>query len=560
VCYDPVAPPCGDFNLIAPRKNPPSAFRLYPNADAYPQPAIMPNSSWLRARSSGVLAHVSSLPGEYGIGNFGEPARQFIQFLAEAGFHYWQICPLGPTGYGDSPYQSFSSFAGNPYFIDLSELVERKLLQTSELAVLKLLRRRNVDYGGLYKNFWEILASAHERFLERPEAFADEEPLADFRQRNAFWIESYGRFMGLKKLHAGRSWTEWKAAYRDAQSLDPEALPELVQEEAERHIFYQYLFELQWQRLRRFAAEQSIEIIGDLPIFVALDSADTWQWKEVFLLDEDGSLQVSAGVPPDYFSESGQYWGNPLYNWESLKESGYDWWIQRLQRAFDLYDVIRLDHFRAFDTYWEIPRGSEDARTGTWRKGPGMEFLSVVNSKIPKARIIAEDLGYITRGVFDLRTKAGYPGMKIMQFAYGHDDNNVNLPHFHTPDSVVYTGTHDNTTIRGWLEALEEPEASLVRDYFKLGKKPNAWPLIEAAFASPARLAVIPLQDLLNLDATARMNIPGTSEGNWMWRYTPAQLNQLRKRRMATFYELHTIYDRTNDDRQRDFSAPPDEA
>jgi 4-alpha-glucanotransferase len=512
----------------------------------------------MQARSSGVLAHLSSLPGAFGIGNLGPGARDFVDFLREAGFRYWQICPVGPTGYGDSPYQSFSSFAGNPYFLDLSELATHGWLAESDLAPLRALATRHVDYGALYARFWEILAKAYDGFIAAPRALEDGEDIETFRARHAGWLETHALFMALKRYHAGVAWPEWAPRFRDGPARARAHLTAAIQEEAERQVFYQYLFEQQWNRLRRYARQAGIEIIGDLPIFVALDSSDTWHWRDAFRLDAGGQPLASAGVPPDYFSERGQFWGNPLYDWEHLRGTDYAWWMARLQRAFDLFDVIRLDHFRGFDTYWEIPAGSDDARTGTWQQGPGMDFLEVVQQRLPQARIIAEDLGYITADVVRLRREAGYPGMKIVQFAYGHDDNNVNLPHFHTPDTVVYSGTHDNNTTRGWLEDLREPYATRVAEYFQLGRRASAWPIIRATLASPAFLAILPMQDLLNLGSGARMNRPGTSEGNWQWRFTPPQLTRLRAEKLDTLRSWQHLFDRDGALKQREYSAPPD--
>lgn len=512
----------------------------------------------MRARASGVLAHVSSLPGEFGIGNLGQQARDFIDFLAAAGFHYWQICPVGPTGYGDSPYQSFSSFAGNPYFLDLTELCRMGWLRDEDLAPLRSLPTRHVDYGALYARFWKVLEKAHGGYLADPKPLAGAASLEAFRQDNASWLENYALFMALKRYHAGCAWPQWAPRFRDGPEAARAHLTPAILEEAERQVFFQYVFEVQWHRLRAYAHASGVQIIGDIPIFVAMDSSDTWQWRDAFRLDATGHPLASAGVPPDYFSEYGQFWGNPLYDWDRLRKDDYDWWIARLQRAFDLFDVIRLDHFRGFDTYWEIPAGSTDAREGAWKKGPGMDFLSVVAERLPQARIIAEDLGYITADVVELRRSAGYPGMKIIQFAYGHDDNNVNLPHFHTPDTVVYSGTHDNNTARGWLENLREPDASRVAEFFQLGRRPSAWPIIRATLASPAFLAIVPMQDLLNLGSGARMNRPGTSEGNWQWRFTPGQFEQLRRRKLETLKAWQILFDRDNSAKQREYSAPPE--
>lgn len=514
--------------------------------------------SWLNIRAAGVLAHVSSLPGDYGIGNLGPGARAFVDLLADAGARYWQICPIGPTGYGDSPYQLFSGRAGNPYFIDLGELVADGLLTEMEVSTLRLLPTDRVDYGWLYHDFWPVLAKAHDRFAELG---ADEVDglgsLAAFREHNASWLQPFTEFMALKAHFGGGAWTSWPEKYRQWSPQLHAALPNAAKREADRHAFYQYLFFGQWERLRRHAATRGVGIIGDVPIFVALDSADTWQNRAVFRLDQHGQPLAVAGVPPDYFSALGQLWGNPLYNWEHLARTGYAWWIDRLRAAFELYDIIRLDHFRGFDTYWEIPAGAPDARAGRWLKGPGRAFFDAVRLALPQARIIAEDLGYIGPDVVELRRAAGLPGMKVLQFAYGHDANNVNLPHFYPPDSVAYTGTHDNITTRGWLESLTPDVAVKIRDYFQLNGTSSAWPMIRAALATASRLAIIPMQDLLDLPATATLNRPGTNEGNWQWRFGTEQLASLAGAKAAMLSQWIDLYDRRGDHPIRDYSEPP---
>lgn len=514
-------------------------------------------SSWLNTRAAGVLAHVSSLPGEYGIGNLGPGARAFAEFLGEAGVRYWQICPIGPTGYGDSPYQLFSSAAGNPYFIDLGELVTAGLLQEPELAPLQAMRPERVDYGRLYQTFWPVLARAADRFLASgADGLPGAEPLADFRQRHAGWLEPYAQFMALKAHFGGDAWTTWPEAFRDWQPDLASKLPESVAHEAARQVFYQYVFFGQWNQLRQYAASRGVGIIGDVPIFVALDSADTWQNRAVFRLDAGGLPVAVAGVPPDYYSAYGQLWGNPLYDWEQQARTGYAWWIERLRSAFELYDVIRLDHFRGFDTYWEIPFGAADARGGQWRPGPGLPFFQQLRQALPQARIIAEDLGYIGPNVVALRRAANLPGMKVLQFAYGHDANNVNLPHHFPRESVAYTGTHDNNTTRGWLESLTEPYRSQVLEYYELGTTHSAWPLIRALLATTSRLAVVPVQDLLDLGADAVLNRPGTTVGNWQWRFTAAQLKRLAARRTSTLRQWIDRFDRNGIAELRDFSEP----
>ena len=519
----------------------------------------IPPSTWLGTRSAGVLAHVSSLPGEYGVGNLGPLARRFIDFLADTRIRYWQICPIGPTGYGDSPYQLFSSNAGNPYFIDLGELVSAGLLESSELAPLQQLPTGRTDYGELYRRFWPVLAQAGDRFatakIERLEGFG---LFSDFRRQHASWLEPFADFMALKAHFDGAPWTDWPEVFRAWTPGLRATLPLSVRRDAERHAFYQYVFFGQWERLRSYAASRGVGIIGDVPIFVALDSADAWQNRAVFRLDEHGCPLAVAGVPPDYYSSQGQLWGNPLYDWDYLARTGYAWWIDRLRAAFELYDVIRLDHFRGFDTYWEIPAAALDARGGKWRKGPGLPFFETIRAALPHARIIAEDLGYIGPDVVELRRAAALPGMKVLQFAYGHDANNVNLPHNFPLDSVAYTGTHDNTTTRGWLEHLPPAYEESVDRYFQLGGARSAWPIIRFALASVSRLALIPMQDLLDLPSEATLNRPGTTIGNWQWRFTVAQLTKLAIDKRATLRDWIELYDRTGDRVLSDYSEPPE--
>jgi 4-alpha-glucanotransferase len=514
--------------------------------------------SWLSARSAGVLAHISSLPGRHGIGNLGAGTRSLVDFLGRAGVRYWQICPVGPTGFGDSPYQTFSARAGNPYFIDLDELALAGLLTDEALAPLRRLPTECVDYGRLYEVFWGVLAQAYDRFAASGrDEIGGLGSLAAFRRSHAPWLEPFATFMALKGHFGGKPWTQWPEAYRTWGDGLRASLPQPARLDAERHAFYQYLFFGQWERLRRYAAARNVGIIGDVPIFVALDSADTWQNRAVFRLDERGSPRAVAGVPPDYFSEKGQLWGNPLYDWDHLAGTGYRWWIDRLEAAFSLFDIIRLDHFRGFENYWEIPAGASDARSGQWRKGPGIQFFEAVRRALPGGRIIAEDLGYIGPEVVALRHAAGLPGMKILQFAYGHDAGNVNLPHFYTRDSVVYTGTHDNNTTRGWLEGLTVPTAEQVREYFQLNGSSSAWPMIRAAMAAPSRLAIVPIQDLLDLPASSALNQPGTAEGNWQWRYSEGQLERLAAEKLETLRHWITLYDRTGAAEARDYSEPP---
>jgi 4-alpha-glucanotransferase len=384
--------------------------------------------------------------------------------------------------------------------------------------------------------------------------------LRAFEAEHAEWLESYSAFMALKHRFGGHAWRLWPEQWRDWKPGIEATLPNSAAAEARRQRFYQFLFFRQWSALRDYANERGISLIGDVPIFVALDSADTWRWREVFRMDETGVPEAIAGVPPDYFSDRGQCWGNPLYQWDHLRATGYAWWIARLGAAFRLCDVVRLDHFRGFNDYWEIPPDAVDARRGQWLPGPGLTFFRAIQNALPEARLIAEDLGYVNAGVVQLRRSAGLPGMKILQFGYGHDDNNVNLPHFFDRDTVVYTGTHDNDTTRGWLEGMDAEQREVVQAYFNLpAGDDSAWPLIQAAYASVSRLAVISLQDLLDLPGTARMNRPGTVTGNWQWRFTAAMLDELRESKGERLRHWRVLYDRTGDARQRDYSAPPGE-
>ena len=513
--------------------------------------------SWLSSRHAGALAHISSLPSDVGIGNLGQGTRDFVDFLAEAGFSHWQVCPVGPTGYGDSPYQSFSAFAGNPYFIDLQELADLDLIRRSEIRVLTELPVDRVDYGKLYDRFWQILAQAFERVEESAFQLEGSLSLLRFIDENEYWLDDYTTFMALKRRFGNRSWIEWPRQFRNPNS-DINSLLSLEDRlEKSRQAFYQYVFYAQWERIKSYANAKGVQIIGDIPIYVALDSADAWKHRDVFLVDEEGRQDFVAGVPPDYFSETGQLWGNPLYNWDLLAKTGYDWWIRRIESGFQLFDILRFDHFRGFENYWVVPSDAPDASMGKWEEGPGIDFFQTIEDAIPEAKFIAEDLGYINREVFELRERTGYPGMKVMQFGYGHDDNNVNLPHFFVPNQVIYTGTHDNDTTQGWLESLEGEERQLVYDYFGLTGYPNADQIVVAALASVARLVIVPVQDLLHLPSQSRMNKPGQARGNWQWRLNGEQFNRLVEEVAPKFQALNHRYHRIDDHVQRDFSAPP---
>lgn len=499
--------------------------------------------NWLKKRSAGILLHPTSLPNTLGIGTFGYSARGFIDFLEAAGFEYWQVCPLGPTGFGDSPYQSFSSFAGNPYLIDLQILVNSGLLTQSDLAPLKQLPEKNVDYGSLYKLHPPILEKTFTNFKKshNPQLF---DSFEKFKKAKASWLDPYTAFMAFKHHFDGKSWLEWEPNYRSyANAIQTPLLKELAPKR-ELYSFIQYLFFKQWSALHEYADAKNIQIIGDLPIFVALDSADVWSNPTLFELDSSGKPTQLAGVPPDYFSEKGQFWGNPLYNWKIMKEQNYDWWINRLSANYLLYDVIRLDHFRGFESYWSIPAGSPDARSGKWIQGPGLEFFQTIHKHFPAAKIIAEDLGMITEKVRELLASTGLPGMAVFQFAFDLNSKNLFLPHHLQRNQILYTGTHDNTTTRAWYESQLPQTQDQIRKYLRVPGNDVAWDLIHKAYESVCHLIILPVQDLLNKGAEARMNFPGQSQGNWQWRMTHSELHHLVQNVAGYLRSLKSLYDR----------------
>jgi 4-alpha-glucanotransferase len=509
-----------------------------------PEAPPPPLYNWLRDRSAGVLLHATALPGNQGVGVFDRHAVAFLDFLKAAGVSAWQLCPLGPTGYGDSPYQCFSAFAGNPYLIDLDALVQFRLLQDGELAALRNLPEGRVDYGALYHLKWPLLFAAHQRWVERNRPELPYGSFAEFRAAQAGWIEDYAFYRALKDHFNGAAWQQWPEALR----IHAEAMKHPLRRELagaiEAQIFTQYLFFGQWSQIRSAAEQRGIRIIGDLPIFVAGDSADAWAAPQLFEFDESMRPIAVAGVPPDYFSADGQLWGNPLYRWDVHRAEGYAWWLARLQSAFALYDIVRIDHFRGFDTYWRIPTPAENARTGEWVKGPGLDLFGVIREHMPDARIIAEDLGELSQSVRDLLRDTGLPGMLVLQFAFGGDAKNGYLPHQATPNSVIYPGTHDNDTTVGWYRAAPENVRDHLRRYFQVPGDNVAWDFVRAAYASVSRLAIVSLQDVLKLDASARFNTPASAEGNWQWRCTRAQLSELSGAPQKFLRELAALYDR----------------
>ena len=489
-------------------------------------------------RASGILLPVSSLPGPYGIGCFSRHAYAFADWLADAGQTFWQILPLGPTGFGDSPYQSFSTFAGNPYFIDLETLTADGLLTPAECEAADFGRDpETVDYSRLYAERTPLLRTAFRRWRET--GGADSRDFAAFTARSAHWLDDYALFTALKAVHGGAAWDQWPDPLR---LRDPAALERARRElagELQFQRFVQYEFDLQWQRLKGYANRKGVRIIGDLPIYVAFDSADTWSRPELFQLDAGRRPTGVAGVPPDGFSATGQLWGNPLYHWPAHQADGYRWWIDRMARCYDWYDVVRIDHFRGFDEYFCVPAGAPDATAGSWRPGPGKALFDAIRAALGDRPVIAEDLGYLTDSVRRLVADCGFPGMKVLEFAFdARDASSLEyLPHRYPVNCIVYTGTHDNETVAGWYESIRPEERQAVQRY--LHRAPGAveplyWDLACTAMASVAQWCVIPLQDWLGLDNRARINHPSTLGGNWRWRaapgvLTPALARQIRR-------------------------------
>ena len=473
-------------------------------------------------RSSGVLMHLSSLPSPYGIGTMGKQAKQFVDFLEKAGQTYWQMLPICPTSYGDSPYQSPSGFAGNPYFIDLDILCTKKLLKKSECKSYQWNEKDDtVDYALLYKNRYDLLRKAKVRFFENvPQEYGQ------FCEKEADWLDEFALFMALKEAHNGAQWSEWE---RPLKFREAEAIAKAKDTYADEIDFWkmlQYLFFEQWCELKNYANERGIRIIGDVPIYVAGDSVDVWTNPSQFYLDENLEPIDVAGCPPDAFSADGQLWGNPLFRWDVMREDGYSWWTMRLRKMSTLYDVIRIDHFRGFDSYYAIPGKDTTARNGVWRNGPGMELFRAVEEKLGKPDIIVEDLGFLTPSVLQLVADSGYPGMKVVQFAFDSRDDSDYMPHNYDKHCVVYTGTHDNDTILGWMKQAPKNSVKKAKEYLRMTKEEGYnWGMMCGAWMSSANLAVVTMQDLIGLGSSARMNVPSTLGGNWTWRALPGQIN-----------------------------------
>ena len=465
-------------------------------------------------RGSGILMHITSLPGPYGVGTMGKEAYRFVDFLENAGQSYWQLLPLNPTGYGDSPYQSCSAYAGNHYLIDLDSLVEQGLLYREELENISWCDRdTKANFGKLWENRLPVLRLAYSRFN-------GSEEFDRFCRENGSWLSDFSLYMALKDKFGGQSWYCWEDGlkYRDPDSVW-NARQEL--KDATRfYSFIQYLFYSQWESLRQYANARGVSIIGDVPICIPLDSVEVWTNPELFQLDESLTPIAVAGCPPDAFSADGQLWGNPLYRWEEMAKDNYDWWVRRLKAAGKLYDVVRLDHFRGFEAYWSIPYGDETARNGHWVKGPDMDFVNALKTRLPKLRFIAEDLGFLTQEVLDLRDNSGFPGMKVLQFAFDSREPSEYLPHTYIPNTVCYTGTHDNMTTRQWFDTAPAEAVTYAAEYMNLSHEEDyVWGVIRVAQASVSDTCIVPLQDYLDLGGEARMNFPGTAtDANWTWR------------------------------------------
>lgn len=472
-------------------------------------------------RAAGILLSVSSLPSPYGIGALGQAAYDFIDFLADAGQKCWQMLPVGPISYGDSPYQSFSAFAGNPYYIDPDLLIADGLLTEAEAAAPHWGGDpRQVDYGAVYESRFTLLEKAFDRGWDRDRAAVDA-----FRAKNSAWLDDYALFMALKRHFGMAAWTEWPDA--DIRLRRPGAVAvwtARLDRDVRFFTYLQYLFQQQWDLLKAYAAKKGVTLMGDLPIYVALDSADVWANPQKFLLDRDNIPTVVAGVPPDAFTADGQLWGNPIYDWKKMAADGFSWWEARMRSTLERFDAARLDHFRGLESYWAVPYGDPTAATGHWEPGPGAPFIQMLREKFPRSFIIAEDLGFITPEVRALLEMSGFPGMKVLEFAFDHREPSDNLPHRCPVNCVFYTGTHDNSTLTGWLADTDPKDLAVAKAYLGLNREEGVeWGMLRGGMGSVARLFVAQMQDYLGLDDTARMNRPGNPVGNWRWRLLPGQ-------------------------------------
>ena len=500
-------------------------------------------------RTSGILLHPTSLPGPFGVGDLGDEAYRFVDFLIAGGQSLWQVLPLGPTGYGDSPYACYSAFAGNTLLISPEKLFEEELLAKTDLDEIRSLPTEQVDFELVHKTREIVLAKAFAHY-QRTTDTELRSAFETFAEQNASWLDDYAFFRALKDAQGGRAWHEWEPALVRRESGALSRSLEELHDQVEAHKFYQFLFFKQWFALKAYCNERGVDIIGDIPVFVAQDSADVWTNPDQFKLDQKGRPIVVAGVPPDYFSKTGQLWGNPLYDWERMQKDGFRWWIERVRATLQTVDIARIDHFRGFAACWEIPGGDKTAERGRWVEAPGRELFAAIRDKLGELPIIAEDLGVITPDVEKLRDGFGFPGMRILQFAFSSDQNNTDLPHNYQQNVVVYTGTHDNDTTVGWFNSVAGAgstrtaeqiaiERSFCLKYLHTDGAGIHWDFIRAVLASVADTAILPLQDLLGLGTEARMNLPNSTKGNWVWRFRDGALTEQHAERLRDLTETY---------------------
>jgi 4-alpha-glucanotransferase len=492
-------------------------------------------------RASGILLHPTCLPGPYGIGDIGPEAYHWVDFLTQAGCSLWQILPLGPTGYGDSPYQCSSAFAGNPYLINPDLLLTDGLLHPDDLADRPNFNNGSVEYGMVIPWKLNLLNQAF-RFFQDSSSPTLKTEFEAFKFTESSWLDDFALFMAIKESHGGAPWPTWKPALRQHQPQALRKVRQVYDEAIQRQIFRQFIFWRQWNALHDYANKRGIKIIGDISIFVAHDSAEVWAKSELFYMDKEGNPTVVAGVPPDYFSAKGQLWGNPLYRWDIHAKTTYAWWLERIRSMLKMVDIIRLDHFRGFDAYWEVPAGETTAVNGHWVPGPGSDFFEAIQKALGSLPIIAEDLGIITPSVNKLREQFDLPGMKVLVFAFNSGPTNPYLPHNYELRCVAYTGTHDNDTTRGWYEQTGEDERKFTNRYLNIDGRDISWDLLRAAWSSVAVFAIAPLQDILGLGNDARMNYPSSLGNNWKWRLTP---NTLTNDLISRLAEINYLYRRT---------------
>lgn len=501
-------------------------------------------------RSSGVLLHPTSLPGHYGIGDLGDWAYHFVDWLVDNGQSIWQVLPLGPTSYGDSPYQTLSAFAGNPNLISLDTLANDGLLTAADLAAVPDFPADHVDYGWIIGYHDELLTRAYHNFSKAENFSHYKAEYETWCSAHAYWLDDFVLFAAIKDSQGGQPWVNWPEGLALRDPLALEVFQQANGTRIAEHRMRQWLFHRQWMALKQYANDRGVRLFGDLPIFVAHDSADVWANPGLFHLDEKGQPTVIAGVPPDYFSPTGQRWGNPLYRWDVMQGNGYRWWIQRFQAILSVVDYIRIDHFRGFEAYWEIPATEETAINGTWRPGPGMDFFSVVKRELGDLPVIAEDLGVITAGVEALRDGFNLPGMKVLQFAWGGGPKNPFLPHNHIENCVVYSGTHDNnTTIGWWNEEVTDEVRGFIADYLGGEVHDAAWTFMVLGMRSPAHTFIMPMQDVMHLGKEARMNTPGNPAGNWTWRFTPEDMDRAN----GGLGHITWLYQRRPDQQEREY-------